>query len=138
VNVYRLIKAGLASDEVDGFLADRRYEPVVLLLGILIGFPRQARHLFESVAEANPLALVRDFLPSVPPRADDEAWGNLVAGAAEVLDVLERSENGAPMTVDRLREWVQVVHRYSFDGALVAAGALPPDGVPPPPIGGPA
>lgn len=146
VNVYRLIKAGLSLEEVDTFLDQRQYEPLVVLLGSLVGFPRPARVLFQKLCEAEGSQLIPDFLRSLGSArmdwhafdqrpGDDEDWHNMVVGIDQVLKVFETRAILVNGTVDHYRPWVRPVQRYSFDGALAAVGRsmspVPDDQLPP-------
>lgn len=126
VNVYRLIKAGLTPEEVATLTDGRRYEPLVVLLGALIGFPRQARVLFQALAGAGGDQLVRDAVHQPGDATDDpEPWETLRDGVAAVLDKFESRNGAVALKVRDLHPWLRIVQRYSFDGALAAAGALP-------------
>ena len=49
VNLYRLVRASLPADALEPFLRDRAYQPLLTLLAVLVGFPRQAQALFRSL-----------------------------------------------------------------------------------------
>ena len=49
MNLYRLVRASLPADTIEPFLHDHAYQPLLTLLAILVGFPRQAQAMFRSL-----------------------------------------------------------------------------------------
>ena len=157
VNLYRLVRASLPADAIEPFLHDRAYEPLLTLLAILVGFPRQAQALFRGLrlvehgAAPEPVAeQVGDswtqFVALLAPAPVEikgslnEIWSNWIDHSINANEAAEWAALAAalehvtarPNVVDDVgsySDWVDVVERYLFDTALaqVTRAPRPPD-----------
>jgi hypothetical protein len=102
VNIYRMLRVGIPDDEEEqfGMLGDWGPHAVALLLGILIGCPRQAAQVLAEIDTAPADAIVWTVLNTNH------------AGLAEQLSALR--ERAPHLTVDRCHRWTATVSRFSF------------------------
>ncbi|MFG1626204.1 P-loop NTPase fold protein [Kribbella sp. NPDC049227] len=113
VNIYRMLRVSVPSDELEAFLpktdseVDRdgnEYQAVILLLGILIGRPAVSQHVFNSLTAA-------------PPSTD--IW-QLLAPFEELNEPLRRlREHVTVGRIDAYQRWAPRVSRFSFRMAVV-------------------
>jgi len=117
VNVYRLIKAGLAPAELAGFARPAPHglpphEAVLLLLAVDTGMPGLSRDLYEALAERiGSKDGVHELLRWLDARHQDQPqpeWRRL----REWLDRERRRLDAAAM--HSLADWAPRVSRYSF------------------------
>lgn len=126
-NLYRLVRASRAPEDLDRFVADGEYTAVITLLAVLVGFRQQGRELFSALASA----------PSDTKSSASGSWAKLAQACqgsgkdaeawAVLCDELLRLDTEEPTPnapVEHYRRWVSVVERYSFDTAL--ATVAPP------------
>lgn len=126
INVYRLIKAGIADHEIGEFGPDEqgtgRYRPVLLALGILIGYPRIADELFDALfAGWEPPAETADsprdidsasgYIGVLSRRYGDSYDGPLWRTLTAEVDTICQ---GYPISRAELRACINIVTRYSF------------------------
>jgi len=123
VNVYRLLKASLSSEEEDGFLdADggiAPFEAVLFLLALVTGLPDLSGPLFEGLAEPahrnggsrSPASgTVNSVLSALANQGD--AVGEQAARLTAWLDAHRAAWKSAPPAA--LFRWIPRVARYSF------------------------
>ena len=146
MNLYRLVRASLPADAIEPFLLDRAYQPLLTLLAILVGFPRQAQALFRGLRMVERGAAPEEvasqvgeswtqFVTLLAPAPVEikgslsEIWSNWIDHsinaneAAEWAALASALEHVAarPAVVDDVgsyNDWVDVVERYLFDTAL--------------------
>ena len=105
VNIYRMLRVSVPTEELDAFSPDggAEYEAVVLLLGILVGLPSITNAVYEAIMSAEPA---------------DDVW-RVIASASE-YDVEARDlvcglrAHMSIGTVAPYRRWVPRVARFSF------------------------
>lgn len=151
VNVYRLLRASVLTEPGKDFVATRLYEPLLVLLAVLVGYPREAQSLFRVLREGGrkgddtgATASWHSLVQSLEPRratpdaplsnrigarltdAEAERWRTVVAA-------LQGLPPGLSDDLAQFREGVGLVERYSFDTALayVASAAASPSAEPP-------
>ncbi|WP_250556017.1 P-loop NTPase fold protein [Pseudonocardia lacus] len=123
VNLYRLIRAGLADDEVEAFVAQAEFRTLLVVLAAQIGFPRAAASLVEELVltgEAN-LAAALDALDAQQSRVDPAGSDRArlrVALRAICVDDEGRPSAESSTPVPELGTRARELRRYSFDGAL--------------------
>ena len=109
VNTYRLVRSLVPDQEADRFFdpEDGDYRYVILLLAILVGFPRDAEGVFGALSEAKPGDAWRVTIDTAV--TGKERTRNLAAlGDAMAL--------GATWDYEVIGRWVPRVARYSFRG----------------------
>ena len=129
VNLYRLIKAGLAPAEHDAFVrytADELggFQAVLFLLAVDTGLPRVSRAVFDTLLvmkEKSELG-IKKFLDKMGkhPSADAADWETLKDWINH-LEGPEKFERGMAV----LAEWVPRVARYSFQASDIEASREP-------------
>jgi hypothetical protein len=155
VNLYRLVRASLPADAIEPFLHDRAYQPLLTLLAILVGFPRQAQAVFRGLRMVDRGAapadveskvgsswakfvarLSPDPVEMLPTSASGEAWSNWIDHSINANEAAEWSALASalehvatqPDVVDDVgsySDWVDVVERYLFDTALAQVTRAP-------------
>ena len=155
VNLYRLVRASLPADKLEPFLHDRVYQPLLTLLAVLVGFPRQAQALFRSLrmvdggtAPEEVMGKVggswKQFVTSLAPApveilpdsSSSETWTSWIDRSINPNEAAEWSALGSalehiaarPAVVDDVgaySDWVDVVERYLFDTALAQVTRAP-------------
>lgn len=131
VNIYKLIRVTIPDDELSDFIDSRAtaaFRPVLLLLGIVIGFPEQAIELFSKIRQADNSQLLWDFINTIKPDSLAENADKGVANLSEaqywqpVYTALNRVRNESRQSfnpgISRLKRHIARVERFSFEAAL--------------------
>ncbi len=134
-NIYRLIRAGISSAELERFLGDGdgkdQYKVVMTLLSIQVGFPLVANDIFNQI-RSNPnysWAEIRAEMndkdePAEAQRRDladwqhesPRVWRRERSRLANCLDAL-LAEQKLTDSLGGYARWIQRVNRYSFRAA---------------------
>ena len=108
-NLYRLVRIGLAPAELAGFIGSGGYQPVQILLAVLVGTPVAVPAVFAAVRAAAPdadiVAVVRG------------AGGPAPAVCARIADVLAEVRQATPaagLDTAAFQGWCPRLTRYSF------------------------
>jgi hypothetical protein len=120
VNVYRLIRAGIAPQDYDAFVGSGEnpgdYQVVLLLLAIVIGAPTIALSVFGYVDRQPSEQLLSKFIREIgdkkgkaPHFKDSDEW-------TEIGAFIERYTKGVgnDVTVGKLKDYQRRVGQYSF------------------------
>ena len=115
VNLYRLLRIGVPAAGLPAYLADRTYQPVQVLLALLVGAPRDARTILAAILDAPADRTLVDLL-----RADDApdggpAWEAVAATRRRLADLLDTlGPDLAEAVVAGYQTWTPRIARYSF------------------------
>jgi hypothetical protein len=125
VNLYRLIRAGLADDEVDRFVAEAQYRSLAIVLAVQVGFARVSTAFLTALVQGEtqqPLTRRLELLAGQGPEhhdADGAGWESLRTGLRAVcLDEHGEPDPELDLPLVELRRWLPRLRRYSFEGAL--------------------
>ena len=125
VNLYRLIRAGLADDDVEQFVADAQYRSLAIVLAAQVGFARVSSAFLAELVRGDDGLTITQRIDALPPlRADrrgpDRAdWESLkIALRAVCVDAEGRPRPKFDRPLPELRTWIPRLRRYSFEGAL--------------------
>ncbi|HKS25655.1 MAG TPA: P-loop NTPase fold protein [Thermoanaerobaculia bacterium] len=118
INVYRLIRARQDSYELGAFLAKKEYEPLLLLLAIVTGYPVEATYLLQGLMdEATAKTTWQAFLGEVHPPTDDGAqWQALLERLTGVHKACNLADDCA---AELFVKWAPEVARYSFHSGRI-------------------
>ena len=121
-NVYRLLRVRIGEERL---LEDDAFAPVLVLLGIVVGFPRWGGQLFEALMGQEPTVKWSAFVEKLRPegaqapfhnvatdrirRADVQAWNRLRQELARLVGVL-----GPDRDVGDFQAWLPDVGSYTF------------------------
>jgi hypothetical protein len=121
-NVYRLLRVRIGEERL---LEDDAFAPVLVLLGIVVGFPRWGGQLFEALMGQEPTVKWSAFVEKLRPegaqapfhnvatdrirRADVQAWNRLRQELARLVPVL-----GPDRDVGDFQAWLPEVGSYTF------------------------
>jgi hypothetical protein len=121
-NVYRLLRVRIGEERL---LKDDAFAPVLVLLGIVVGFPRWGGQLFEALMGQEPTVKWSAFVEKLRPegaqapfhnvatdrirRADVQAWNRLRQELAQLVHVL-----GPDRDVGDFQAWLPDVGSYTF------------------------
>ncbi len=117
VNVYRLIRSGIAANRIDDFAGTRRapgpFRIAMLLLGAVVGVPVTAQILLQLLQRASPeesLAhhVSTTLFTTTPIGADEEHWQDIIKKLQDVAD-----QNG-DLEMIEVQEYADEISRYSF------------------------
>jgi hypothetical protein len=133
INTYRLIRARIQSSDLAQFVGDEQdpgeFRVVMVLLGMLTGFPRQASHVFGRFVNEDKNLSWREFIATLEPKdlpgngprrfengvmpsmetAEAEEWRRLY----RTLDKLTQTHS-LPPTAETYQRWIPRVARFSF------------------------
>jgi WD40 repeat protein len=131
VNVYRMIRSTQATGGSSRFLdldtGTGDYQPILILLAIVSGFPDLAAPFFEALVQADPElawpAFVDELLTGMPASDDPgearpEDWVRIGEALAAVRDKAQ-----VPDGLAAYREWAPRVARFSFAAGHVLASS---------------
>jgi peptidoglycan hydrolase-like protein with peptidoglycan-binding domain len=96
-NTYRLLRATYGEQQV---LERQSYEAILLLIGVMVGFPRQTPDLIRSLRAANPSTTWPEFI------AGADGTPDRLAAILQSLDVEE--------LISMFQVWVDAVAAFSF------------------------
>jgi hypothetical protein len=127
VNIYRLIRAGVDTDRFEAFVGDGKtgeYRTVLILLGLVTGYPVQASAILNDLTKQRPSVRWWDFVSGYPvdprPGEDDalepERWRQLLS-LLETLRPLIPEEQSCSDFI----QWAPLVARYSFQSGRLLA-----------------
>ncbi|GAB3402377.1 hypothetical protein GCM10027569_08410 [Flindersiella endophytica] len=102
VNVYRLLRAGLPPHERDQF-AQGEFRAVIVLLGILVGFPLQGARLLEALPSYSGPTLL-ELLD-----ANGDGWATIALAVRQI-----GATTDIPQDAGTYARWAPKVARYSF------------------------
>jgi hypothetical protein len=121
-NVYRLLRVRIGEERL---LEDDAFAPVLVLLGIVVGFPRWGGQLFEALMGQESTVKWSAFVEKLRPegaqapfhnvatdrirRADVQAWNRLRQELAQLVRVL-----GPDRDVGDFQAWLPDVGSYTF------------------------
>ncbi|MGD0608561.1 MAG: P-loop NTPase fold protein [Streptosporangiaceae bacterium] len=112
VNTYQLVRVSV--DDVPGFLQLKEYEPVLVLLALVVGSPGLTAPMVRSLLTSASPSLTA-FLAELDAHREDEstmAWLRLKADLARVP--------ADAVTAAAAKRWLPTVSRFSFRPGLVA------------------
>jgi hypothetical protein len=118
VNIYRLIRIAIPDGELPVFLGDDSggpYQALLVLLGIMVGAPNQARPMMTMIESANPNA---DLIAGLRTPANNENSSSsqqrtdwmLIAGVVDDIG----AATGLNTEIRHYQRWVPTVTRFSF------------------------
>ncbi len=114
VNVYRLIRAGMAEGRVETLIREQSYRHLLALFAILTGSarlgPRVIEQLHRALREPVPPGPLSNWLQTFPDL--DSFDEDEVASVSAVIDYLDGL--GSPTTNQELLDWIPEVAQYSF------------------------
>jgi KAP family P-loop domain len=121
-NVYRLFRVIEGEDRL---LRDKAFEPVLLLFGLLIGFPRQAGDLLTAVADQPSQDDWETFTQRLKPERKGDAFLNVALELVPAVEIptwtrmsecLGLLQSRFPPTgkLERFQAWVPYVASYTF------------------------
>jgi hypothetical protein len=126
-NVYRVVRGAVAPDRLDGYLTDKEYEAVLVLLAIVLGRPLASPEIFGRLADPANETLQDALESGVPADADQQRppGRDTATGAALADDYLPignveetladlRSLTLSCPDLEVYRRWLPVIARYSF------------------------
>jgi outer membrane protein assembly factor BamD (BamD/ComL family) len=108
VNIYRLIRTTLDTDELDTFI-DREFEIVQFLLAVLIGCPEQADQFFTLVMKTESVASIDSIISK-----SEENDTSLIYVRNKVLKTWTRQQLNA-FKIQLCKRWIPAVARFSFE-----------------------
>jgi hypothetical protein len=124
VNIYRLLRASLDDEELFVLTGDRAqpslyYQPVLLMLAILTGYPTEGATLLQDlVLNAQHKQYLWDLM--APPQEADTKNGALrMVELAGKLRALRPAESGEQYLCANLKDWALRVSRYSFESGQI-------------------
>jgi len=137
VNLYRLIRIGIRDGDLPTFLADHSYQPVQILLALLVGTPNDARVILTAILAAQPTDTLLTLLSAdAAPGVRDDNWITARETRQRLIDVLKHLDTDTsaptPHTLVTYQQWCPEIARYSFHTRTLAK----PNGTihsPPPP-----
>jgi hypothetical protein len=104
------------------------FRPVLLLLGIVIGFPEQAIELFSKIRQADSSQTFWDFIESIKPDSLSENTGEDQANLSEAQywlhiylslnNVKGEVQHSFNPTISRIKRHISRVERFSFEAAV--------------------
>jgi len=131
VNIYKLIRVTVPDDDLKDFIDNRNtaaFRPVLLLLGIVIGFPEQAIELFSKIRQADSSQTFWDFIESIKPDSLSENTGEDQANLSEAQywlhiylslnNVKGEVQHSFNPTISRIKRHISRVERFSFEAAV--------------------
>lgn len=110
VNTYRLLRAEIEADALDGYLADRTYQGVLTLLAIQVGRSDDAARLFEILERAEHATLGEALHALCDATSSDLREAHWRALLTAVTDV-----GTAEHAVPQLASWTARIRRFSFN-----------------------
>jgi hypothetical protein len=126
VNLYRLIRIGIHDTHLPTYLAERTYQPLQLLLALLVGIPHDARIILTAILAAEP---TDDFIKllgaDTTPSVSNKDWTTTEQTRRRLTDLLEslRVEMSAappPTAIEAYQQWCPEIARYSFHTRTLA------------------
>jgi hypothetical protein len=142
VNVYRLLRAGIAADRLAAFTGSSvtgEYQAALILLAVTTGFPEQAADLMHDLVDARPTgswwAWWDDHLSTMR-RAGllgtrRQSWEDLAACLADLKSQLDRKAMQLP-ECNVFRFWAPRIARFSFESGRLGIVPEIADGPPAP------
>jgi hypothetical protein len=126
VNVYRLLKAALPTDELEAFVgtsaAPGGFRAPMLLLAVTTGLPMLTGRVFHEVIATKPGprrmgAMLKEILAAAPDGGDEE----LADERRRLTLFLAAPESGAwtAVSVAQLRPWVVRIAQFTFDARAI-------------------
>jgi hypothetical protein len=118
LNVYRIIRIGIADNDLAGFVGaqgDGPFRAVLVLLGIVVGHPLLAQPVLSAVRSATSTT---DFLDLLRDLRDRAGTADPTAELTRLAERVERIDKQAPggilSDVAVYQEWVATTARFSF------------------------
>jgi hypothetical protein len=132
VNLYRLVRAGIADDEITRFVANAQFRALAIVLAAQVGCPRVSSRFLTDLVDGSGGGTVSQRVAKLSYDADRD--GDALDALRTALQAACVDAQGHPVPdvdvdVDELRPWIRRLQRYTFEGALAAtAGETAPAG----------
>jgi hypothetical protein len=132
VNLYRLVRAGIADDEITRFVAEAQFRALAIVLAAQVGGPRVSSEFLADLVDGTGGGTIGQRVAELSyaeraHRDGDDLEALRKALGAACVDARGRPVPDVDVNVDELRPWIRPLQRYTFEGALAAsAGETPP------------